>query len=57
MSYTDVAVANIDELADGEMKQLSVAGKEILLARVSENFYAVGRHRRIDARGSHGSAR
>ncbi|HEV8590044.1 MAG TPA: FAD-dependent oxidoreductase [Pyrinomonadaceae bacterium] len=44
MSYTDVTVAKINELADGEMRQVSAAGKEILLARVSGNFYAVGAH-------------
>jgi NADPH-dependent 2,4-dienoyl-CoA reductase/sulfur reductase-like enzyme/nitrite reductase/ring-hydroxylating ferredoxin subunit len=44
MSYKDVKVAKITEFADGEMKQLSAAGTEILLARVSGNFHAVGAH-------------
>lgn len=44
MSYKDVTVAKTTELADGEMKQLSANGAEILLARVGEKFHAVGAH-------------
>ena len=44
MSYKDVTVAKTSELADGKMRQVSAEGKEILLARVSEDFYAVGAH-------------
>src|SRR5882672_12389712 len=44
MSHKDVTVAKTSELADGEMRQVSAAGREILLARVSEDFYAVGAH-------------
>jgi apoptosis-inducing factor 3 len=44
MNYKDVPVAKINEFADGEMKQISAAGTEILLARVSGNFYAVSAH-------------
>ena len=42
MSYRDITVARTSEFTDGEMKQVSVEGKEILLARVNGNFYAVG---------------
>jgi NADPH-dependent 2,4-dienoyl-CoA reductase/sulfur reductase-like enzyme/nitrite reductase/ring-hydroxylating ferredoxin subunit len=42
MSYEDVTVAKVSDFADGEMKQVSAAGKEILLARVSGTFHAVG---------------
>jgi len=42
MSYRDITVASTSEFTDGEMKQVSVEGKEILLARVNGNFYAVG---------------
>jgi NADPH-dependent 2,4-dienoyl-CoA reductase/sulfur reductase-like enzyme/nitrite reductase/ring-hydroxylating ferredoxin subunit len=41
MNYKDVTVAKINEFADGEMKQMSADGADILLARVSGNFYAV----------------
>jgi NADPH-dependent 2,4-dienoyl-CoA reductase/sulfur reductase-like enzyme/nitrite reductase/ring-hydroxylating ferredoxin subunit len=44
MSHKDLTVAKTSELADGEMKQVSAEGREILLARVSEDFYAVGAH-------------
>ena len=44
MNQIDVTVANTSELADGEMKQVSVNGKEILLARINGNFHAVGAH-------------
>lgn len=40
----DVTVAKTTELADGEMKQVSANGAEILLARVGGNFHAVGAH-------------
>ena len=42
MSYRDITVARTSEFTDGEMKQVSVEGKEILLARVNGKFYAVG---------------
>ena len=42
MSNRDITVASTSEFTDGEMKQVSVEGKEILLARVNGNFYAVG---------------
>lgn len=44
MSYKDVTVAKTNELADGEMKQLSANGAEILLACVGGKFHAVGAH-------------
>jgi len=44
MSYKQVPVAKASEFADGEMKQVTAAGKEILLARVSGTFHAVGAH-------------
>lgn len=37
---TFVEVAKTDELADGAMKQVSVGGQEILLARVGERYYS-----------------
>jgi len=44
MSHKDVTVAKSSELADGEMKQVSANGKEILLARINGNFHAVDAH-------------
>lgn len=44
MNHKDVTVAKTGELTDGEMKQVSAEGKEILLARVNGNFHAVGAH-------------
>ena len=44
MNHTDVIVARTSELADGEMKQVSAEGKEILLARVNGDFHAIGAH-------------
>ena len=35
-------VFKIDELKDGTMKTLTVAGHEILLARVGDKYYAAG---------------
>lgn len=37
---TFVEVAKTGELADGSMKQVSVGGHEILLARVGERYYS-----------------
>ena len=42
MDYKDVAVARIDELADGEMKQVPAQGTEVLLARINGKYHAVG---------------
>jgi NADPH-dependent 2,4-dienoyl-CoA reductase/sulfur reductase-like enzyme/nitrite reductase/ring-hydroxylating ferredoxin subunit len=44
MNHKNVAVAKTSELVDGEMKQVSAEGQEILLARVRGNFHAVGAH-------------
>jgi 3-phenylpropionate/trans-cinnamate dioxygenase ferredoxin subunit len=35
-----VQVAKKDELKNGTMKAVNVAGREVLLARVSDNYYA-----------------
>ncbi len=35
-----VEIATIDELADGDMKMTTVSGREILLARVGDNYYS-----------------
>lgn len=44
MNHKDVTVAKTSELADGEMKQVSANGAEVLLACVGGNFHAVGAH-------------
>ncbi|HKO62079.1 MAG TPA: Rieske 2Fe-2S domain-containing protein, partial [Pyrinomonadaceae bacterium] len=44
MVYKDVTVAGTGELAEGEMKQVSANGSEILLSRVGGNFHATGAH-------------
>src|SRR5687768_17370239 len=44
MSQKDVTVAKASEFVDGEMKQVSANGAEILLACVGGNFHAVGAH-------------
>src|SRR3954469_22253741 len=43
-SQKEVTVARDDELTDGEMKQVSAGGTEILLARVKGKYHAVGAH-------------
>ena len=42
MDYKDVTVGKLGDFADGEMKQVSAGGAEILLARVGGQFHAVG---------------
>lgn len=44
MDYKDVTVAKTSELANGEMKQVSANGAEILLSCVGGNFHALGAH-------------
>jgi len=44
MTDREQAVATAEELRDGEMKQISAAGTEILLARVKGNYHAVAAH-------------
>ena len=36
-----VEIANVNELDDGNMMMLDVKGKEILVARVKDNYYSV----------------
>ncbi|MCE7697490.1 MAG: Rieske 2Fe-2S domain-containing protein [Methanobacterium paludis] len=38
MSFVEIATT--DELRDGNMKMTSVSGREILLARVGDNYYS-----------------
>ncbi len=44
VSQKDVIVGKASEFADGEMKQVSANGAEVLLACVGGNFHAVGAH-------------
>jgi NADPH-dependent 2,4-dienoyl-CoA reductase/sulfur reductase-like enzyme/nitrite reductase/ring-hydroxylating ferredoxin subunit len=44
MTQKEVTIARSGELQDGEMKQVSVDGTEILLARVRGRYHAVGAH-------------
>ena len=44
MTQKEVMVANAGEFKDGEMKQISANGTEILLARVKGNYHAVAAH-------------
>ena len=44
MNYKDVTVAGAGELANGQMKQVSAHGAEILLSRIGGKFQAVGAH-------------
>ncbi|HYJ46395.1 MAG TPA: Rieske 2Fe-2S domain-containing protein, partial [Pyrinomonadaceae bacterium] len=44
MSQKEVTLAREDELKDGEMKQVSAEGTDILLARVGGRYHAVGAH-------------
>ncbi|MEH2329673.1 FAD-dependent oxidoreductase [Nostoc sp.] len=44
MKQIEAVVANINDLNDGEMRQVSVGETEILLSRIDGNFYAVGAH-------------
>ena len=41
MSFREVHLANTFDLRDGEMKEISVDERRILLARVGDNFHAV----------------
>jgi apoptosis-inducing factor 3 len=42
MDYKEFPLANTSDLGDGEMKEVSVNGTRILLARVGGEFHAVG---------------
>ncbi len=44
MTDREQAVATAEELRDGEMKQISAAGTEILLARIKGKYHAVAAH-------------
>lgn len=44
MNEREFAVAKLSELADGEMKQVTAGGTEVLLARIGDECYAVGAH-------------
>lgn len=44
MPHQREAVAHINDLKDGEMKQVSVNGIDILLSRVNGNYYAIQGH-------------
>jgi apoptosis-inducing factor 3 len=44
MNDREFAVAKLSELKDGEMKQVSAGGTEVLLARVGGKCYALGAH-------------
>ena len=42
MGSKEVQVANISDLRDGEMKEVSIGDTRILLARVGDRFHAPG---------------
>src|SRR5919107_6341374 len=42
MTHKDIAVATTGEFKDGEMRQVSAGGTDILLARVGGKYHAVG---------------
>jgi apoptosis-inducing factor 3 len=44
MTHKEIAVATTDEFKDGEMRQVSANGTDILLARVKGKYHAVGAH-------------
>lgn len=44
MTHKEITVATTDEFTDGEMKQVSAGGTDILLARVNGKYHAVGAH-------------
>jgi len=41
MSYQEAKIANVHDLRDGEMKQISIEDKDILLVRIEGDFYAL----------------
>ncbi|MEH2184381.1 FAD-dependent oxidoreductase [Nostoc sp.] len=44
MKQIEAVVGNINDLNDGEMRQVSVGETEILLSRIDGKYYAVGAH-------------
>ena len=44
MTHKEITIAKTGELKDGEMRQVSAGGTDILLARVGGKYHAVGAH-------------
>jgi len=44
MTHREITIAKTSELKDGEMRQVSADGTDILLARVGGKYHAVGAH-------------
>ncbi|MGD9630635.1 MAG: FAD-dependent oxidoreductase [Pyrinomonadaceae bacterium] len=44
MNESEVTVARLSDIGDGEMKEISVEGVEVLLARINGECFAVGAH-------------
>lgn len=44
MNNIEAVVANVNDLQNGETKQVSVGETEVLLAKINDRFYAVGAH-------------
>lgn len=44
MNYREHVAVKVNELNNGEMKTINLDGKEVLLCRIAENFYALGAH-------------
>ncbi|WDD31830.1 Rieske 2Fe-2S domain-containing protein [Nostoc sp. UHCC 0926] len=44
MKQIEAVVANINDLNDGEMRQVAIGETEILLTRLDGKFHAVGAH-------------
>ena len=44
MKQLEAVVANVNDLQDGEMRQVSVGETDVLLVRLAGNYYAVGAH-------------
>ena len=42
MKQLEAVVANVNDLQDGEMRQVSVGETNVLLVRLAGNYYAVG---------------
>ena len=42
MAQNEAVVAQVDELQDGEMRQVEVGGTEVLLSRVEGQYHAIG---------------
>ncbi len=44
MNYKDVRISNVKDLKNGEMRQVSVEDKQILVARVGDKYFATAAH-------------